>query len=69
MVNLIHVQRTWARHVFVPVRQGLANSVIGPWLIPAFLFLLLSIEGRWLIRLPVPQIGLGIVCLCVSCTQ
>lgn len=37
-VNLIYARKPEPCHVFVPVRLGLATSVIGPQLIPAILY-------------------------------
>lgn len=57
-------------HVFVPVRQGLANSVIAPRLIPAFLFSHFQWRVNYFFVCLWHKLVYGVcVCICVCCAR
>lgn len=68
MVNLMHVEKAWDLLCICSSQTGFSQLCNWPAVNPCLSFQLLSMEGKWLLRLPVPQIGLRSVCLCVMCT-
>lgn len=66
-VNLIYALKPEPCHVFVPVRLGLATSVIGPQLIPAILYSYFQWRLNYFLVCPCHKLAYGVCAVRVVC--